>query len=176
MKFFAVLQMRSITEEAFSLNITPQKIAGALEKQLSTAFPGETVYIDLTPRDFDRPSNLVELTKIELDALSMGMAAVAIRYQYKITTFCEVDQVHDSHLPALDLRAVLVMSMFGSGYLKVDDRALKVVSCVANTESYDAAEVTITLSLTVDRSEFSLAEIYETMRELTARYDLKEEK
>ena len=82
MKFFAVLQMRSITEEAFSLNTTPQKIADALEKQLSTAFPGETVYIDLTPRDFDRPSNLVELTKIELDALSMGMAAVAIRYQY----------------------------------------------------------------------------------------------
>lgn len=157
------------------MNITPQKIVDALKAQLNAAFPGEAIYIDLTPQDFDRPSNLVELTKVELDALSMGMAAVTIRYQYKITTFCEVDQVHDSHLPTLDLRAILVMSMFGSGFLKVGDRALKVVGCVGNTSSYDAAEVSVTLSLTVDRSEFSPAEIYENMRDLTTRYDLKED-
>lgn len=154
----------------------PSDIQAALVERLKEAFPGEAVYTDLTPRDFERPSNLVELAGMELDALGTGLSAVQLRWRWRLTTFCQVDQVHDSHLPELDLRAMLVMSLFGAGYVRVKDRALKVTACTADTGSYDAAEVTAVLSLTVDRSEFAPSAVYETMRELSARCELKEEK
>ena len=154
--------------------IAPADIMAALRAALEGAFPGEPVYADVTPRNFDRPSNMVELTSMTLDALSMGRAAVGIQYQYKITTFCTVDEVHDSHLPALDLRAMLILGAFADGCLRVKDRAPKVVDCVANTSFYDCAEVALTLALTLDRSEFEPAEIHEIMRELETNLQTRE--
>ena len=132
-----------------------EKISEALQAHIQRFFPGEILYIDLAPQDFARPSNLLELVKAELDASSFGLAAVTFRYHYKITTFAVVDPVHDTHLPELDRRAVRLLSSFGAGYLRVGDRAPKVQSCTADTSSYDAAEITVVLSLTVDRSDLT---------------------
>lgn len=157
------------------MKITPEKIQAAVKKRVEEAFPGETVYEDLVGRSFARPCNLVELTRIELDPLSLGAAAVSLRCQYKLTTFCQVDEVHNSHLPVLDLRAMLLLAAFAPGYLRVEDRALKVQACTAETGLYDAAEVTLTLALTVDRREFLPEELYELMKDITIRYTVKEE-
>ena len=46
------------------MNITPEQIGAALAARVEEAFPGETVYQDITPRDFARPSNLVVLEKV----------------------------------------------------------------------------------------------------------------
>lgn len=83
------------------MNITPEQIGAALAARVEEAFPGETVYQDITPRDFARPSNLVVLEKVELDPASFGLAAVELCFQWKLTTFAKVDEVHDSHLPEL---------------------------------------------------------------------------
>ena len=74
--------------------ILPKDIQAAICAKLEEVFPGETVYQDLVQSGFTRPSNLVELGKISLDPLSLGNGAVSLRYEFKLTTFCEVDQVH----------------------------------------------------------------------------------
>ena len=157
------------------MTFTPAILQAAVAARLQETFPNEPVYEDATPRDFNRPSNLLELVKLDLDALSFVHVAVMIRYQYKITTFCVVDEVHDSHLPTLDLRAMMILGAFASGYVKVGDRAPKVSSLTANTSLYDAAEVMLTLTLPVDRSDFDPEALQPVMRDLTTRYVKKEE-
>lgn len=148
------------------MKITPKMMMDAVCDQIKAAFPGETLYQDLAPFEFKRPSNLVELTAVKLDPLGLGSGAVGLQYQYKITTFCEVDEVHDSHLPTLDLRAMTAMAAFAEGYIRVGDRAPKVTACTAKTEFNDCAEVLLTLSLSVDRSEFRPESILPIMEEL----------
>ena len=105
-----------------------------------------------------------------------GNGAVSLRYEFKLTTFCEVDQVHNSHLPTLDLRAMMIMGAFAAGYLKVADRAPKVTSLAADTSLYDAAEVHLVLTLTVDRKDFLPETLVEIMQTLNTRFvDKKEE-
>lgn len=157
------------------MNITPEQIGAALAARVEEAFPGETVYQDITPRDFARPSNLVVLEKVELDPASFDLAAVELRFQWKLTTFAKVDEVHDSHLPELTARAMALLALFGQGYVKVADRALKVRSATADTGGYDAAEVSVVLTLTVDRGEFTPGEMLDIMRALNTRFETKEE-
>lgn len=157
------------------MDITPQKISAAIAQALEETFPGETVYHDIVRRDFARPSSLVVLEKVELDPASFGLAAVELRFQWKLTTFAKVDEVHDSHLLELTARAMALLALFGQGYVKVADRALKVRSATADTGGYDAAEVTAALTLTVDRGEFTPGEMLDIMRALNTRFETKEE-
>lgn len=155
------------------MNITTEMMTDAVSARVETAFPGETLYRNLAPVGFERPSNMVELTGIKLDPLGFGPGAVDLQYQYKITTFCVVDEVHDSHLPTLDLRAMAIMAAFAQGYVKVGNRAPKVTACTAKTELYDCAEVLLTLSLSVDRIEFCPETIWPVMEHLNARVVMK---
>lgn len=68
-----------------------------------------------------------------------------------------------------------LLALFGQGYVKVADRALKVRSATADTGGYDAAEVTAALTLTVDRGEFTPGEMLDIMRALNTRFETKEE-
>ena len=45
--------------------ITPQDIMERLKELAEEAFPGEPVYLDLTPSDFERPSTLIALEDFE---------------------------------------------------------------------------------------------------------------
>lgn len=154
--------------------IVPADIAAALRETLEAAFPGEPVYEDVTPRDFERPSNLLELTGIALDP-GYGCGAAELRFAYLITTFSQVDEVHDSHLPLLDLRAMTALAAFGAGYVKTGDRALKVETLKADTSNYDSAAVTLELSLAVDRGGFAPEEIWPLMEILHLKTNDKEE-
>lgn len=149
--------------------ITPVQIKAAAKALLEEAFPGEPVYLDLTPRDFRRPCNLLEVVKTELDPQGLGRGTVGLRWQLKITTFCQVDEVHDSHLPTLDLRAMLLLGAFAQGYVKVENRAPKVTACTADTSLYDCAEVTLILALAVDRADFAPEELLPLMEQLTLK-------
>lgn len=148
-------------------------ITQAIVERMEGVFPGETVYTDLVPRDFERPCNMVELVGLGLDPLTYGLSGVDLLYQYRITTFSTVDEVHASHLPVLDLRAMLVMGAFGSGFIQVKDRAPKVRSIEADTSFFDCVPVTLTLALTLDRADFTGPELYELMKRLEMRTNLK---
>ena len=71
--------------------ILPADVTEAVVERVKEAFPGETVYTDLTPRDFERPCNMVELVSLGLDPLSYGQSGVDLLYKIKITTFSTVD-------------------------------------------------------------------------------------
>lgn len=150
------------------------EITAAIAAQVEKAFPGEKVYTDLAPRDFERPSNMVELAGVSMDPLSYGPSGVDFLFKYKITTFSEVDEVHASHLPVLDLRAILVLGAFAAGYVRVKDRAPKVRGAEADTSFFDCAAVTLTLALTINRSEFTEPELYELMKEFELKINAKE--
>lgn len=150
-------------------------ITAAIEAKIKEAFPGEAVYTDLVPRDFQRPCNMVELIGVGLDALTYGLSGVDMLYQYQITTLSTVDEVHASHLPVLDLRAMLVLGAFGSGYIRVKDRAPKVRSIEADTSFFDCVPVTLTLALTLDRADFVGPELYELMQNLEMQVRVKKE-
>ncbi len=150
--------------------ITPEILQAALVKRLEEVFPGEPVFEDVTRRDFQRPSNLAELQGVELDPLGLGQGAVLLRYRFKLTTFTQTDEVHDSHLPVLAARAMLILGAFAAGYLKAGDRAPKVVKLQADTSLYDCAEVSIAFELALDRREFAPEELYPIMQELGTRF------
>lgn len=155
--------------------ITPALVLGAIKERLEKTFPGETVYENLAPRDFQRPSNMVELLGMNLDAMGQGSGAVTLQYHVKITTYCEVDEVHDSHLPTLDLRCMAILGAFAAGYLRAGDRAPKITACTANTDGlYDFAEVRLTVSVAMDRSEFCPEEISPLMETLNLKFEVKE--
>lgn len=155
--------------------ILPADVTEAVVERLKEAFPGETVYTDLVPRDFERPSSMVELAGVSLDPLSFGLSGVDLLYKVKITTFSTVDEVHASHLPVLDLRAMLVLGAFAAGYIQVKDRAPKVRSMEADTSFFDCAVVTLTLALTLDRADFVGSELYELMQNLEMQVRVKKE-
>ena len=117
---------------------------------------------------------MVELIGVGLDPLTYGLSGVDMLYQYQITTLSTVDEVHASHLPVLDLRAMLVLGAFGSGYIRVKDRAPKVRSIEADTSFFDCVPVTLTLALTLDRADFVGPELYELMKQLEMKVRVKE--
>lgn len=51
-------------------------ITAVIEAKMKETFPGETVYTDLVPRDFQRPCNMVELIGVGLDPLTYGLSGV----------------------------------------------------------------------------------------------------
>ncbi len=152
--------------------ITSNDIIAAVSGAVEKLFPSEPVYENLVPQDFSRPCNLVELIGITLGELSPG--GVELLYTYRITDFVEVDERHNSHLPLLDLRTMLLVGLFAKGYLKAGDRALKVRSC-ATTHNLDFTETTVVFSLAYSRTDFDPAAVLPTMEQLTLQTNTKED-
>lgn len=152
--------------------ITPNEITTAVSGAMEALFPGEPVYENLVPRNFERPSNLVELTGIALGEVSPG--GVELLYNYRITDFVEVDERHNSQLGVLDLRTMLLVGMIAKGYLQVKDRALKVRSC-ATSHNLDYTETAVRLSLRYGRDEISPAAVVPLMESLTLMTKTKED-
>lgn len=152
--------------------LTPTEITAALKRAAEALFPGEQVYENLVPRNFTRPSNLVELTGIALGEGSPG--GVELLYTYRITDFVEVDERHNSQLGALDLRTMLLVGMLAKGYLQVGNRALKVRSCVTE-HGCDYTETVVKLSLNYGRAELGPVELLPLMRQLDLNTSLKED-
>lgn len=153
--------------------ITPSDIQAAIIARLQNTFPGEQIYEDLTPRHFKRPSNMVELSRITAE--QAGSSIVKFLFQYKINTFAEVDEIHNTHLAVLDFRSMMILTAFSDPRIAVGERAPAIVSCVADTSSFDYATVTLTVSHTYDRSELTPEEIYPIMEDLALRTKTKED-
>ena len=70
---------------------------------------------------------------------------------------------------------MLVLGAFGSGYIRVKDRAPKVRSIEADASFFDCVPVTLTLALTLDRADFVGSELYELMQNLELQVRAKKE-
>lgn len=132
--------------------ITPNDILQKLADMVGEQFPGEKVYQNLTPKDYERPSNLVMYSGGKVD-VGFGCQAVELRLTYTIATFVPVDAYNHSDTEALHIRQMLLIGMLIPGYINVKDRAPKVGEVkLESTFEYDS--VTVTFHIALDRSEF----------------------
>lgn len=132
--------------------LTPNDILDRLEELVRENFPGETVYRDLTPEDFERPSNLIVLDSCK-GQINFGTKVVELWPVVTLTTFVLVDEYYHSHLAALHLRQMTLTGLFLPGYIKVGDRAPHVDE-VSLDGGFDYDTVTATLRYTLSRSDF----------------------
>lgn len=133
--------------------ITNNDIANAIAALVEQAFPGEPVYRDYTPANFERPSNLLELSGGKFYP-NFGCGSVEIRPQFTLTTFVKVDPYHQQDDMELTRRQMLLLGLFLPGYIRVGDRAPHVLDEGELNNGLDYASVTVTLSYTLDRQEF----------------------
>ena len=133
--------------------ITNNDIADAVEALVKKAFPGEPVYRDYTPADFQRPSNLVEISGGKFHP-NFGCGTVELRPKITLTTFTNVDPYHQQDDQELTRRQMALLGLFLSGFVKVKDRAPHVLDEGEMENGLDYAAITVPLSYTLDRREF----------------------
>lgn len=133
--------------------ITNNDISDAIAALVEQAFPGEPVYRDYTPADFQRPSNLVELSGGKFYP-NFSCGSVEIRPIFTLTTFVKVDPYHQQDDLELTRRQMLLLGLFLPGYVKVRDRAPHVLDEGELNNGLDFAGITVTLSYVLDRQEF----------------------
>ena len=151
--------------------ITNNDIANAIIALVKQKFPGEPVYHDFTPAGFQRPSNLVELSGGKFYP-NFSCGTVEIRPKFTLTTFVEVDPYHRQDDMELTRRQMLLLGLFLPGYIRVGDRAPKVLDGGELNNGLDFAGVTVTLSYTLDREEFMELQQLPEMGELHIRQEV----
>nr|WP_325303065.1 hypothetical protein [uncultured Dysosmobacter sp.] len=150
--------------------IYPQDIMDALAALIRDKFPGEEVYMDRVPVDFKRPSTLVELGQPWKTDIHMGTQAIELRPVITMTTFVVVDEYHHSHLRELNRRQMVLTGLLLPGYIRVQDRAPKVVGLELEG-GWDFAAAKATFSYTLSRADFETIPQAPVMEDLHTRME-----
>ena len=151
--------------------ITNNDIADAIAALVEKAFPGEPLYRSYTPTDFQRPSNLVEISGGKFFP-NAGCSSVELRPQITLTTFTKVDPYHQQDNMELGRRQMMLLGLFLPGYVKVKDRAPHVLEEGKMENGLDFAAVTVTLSYMLARQEFMELQRAEDMGALHIRQEV----
>lgn len=133
--------------------ITPSDIFDQLKKLVGEEFPGETIYEELVPKNFDRPSTLIVLESCTGD-VAFGCNAVEIQATFSLTTYVPVDEYYHSHLAALHLRQMRILKLLLPGFIKVGERAPKVQGKIELDGGFDFDTIKVTYGYTLDRNDF----------------------
>lgn len=133
--------------------ITNNDVLDAIAARVEQAFPGEKLYRDHTPAGFERPSNLVELSGGKFFP-NAACGAVELRPKFTLTTFVPVDAYHQQDDQELARRQMTLLGLFLPGYIRVKDRAPRVLDEGEMDNGMDFAAVTVTLSYTLSRQDF----------------------
>ena len=108
------------------------EVTEAINGLIAEAYPNDTVYVNLIAKDFARPSTLIELLDVERTDASRN--TIAVKAEYAITCFCEVDGHYSSDTQAITERQAKVMGLLARGYIRVSDRSLRVAAASGGTE------------------------------------------
>lgn len=95
-----------------------------INRLLVEKYPEHTVYMDVCPKDFDRPSFLIELITIRQSPVNKGTIREIV--YFGIAYFDETDEYLNSSTENLLTVQQNILNLFKSGYIKVDDRAIAV--------------------------------------------------
>lgn len=130
------------------------KIRDEINKLLVKIYPTLTVYIDKVPKDFERPSFLIEYVTSNQDSISKDTLKEQIFYT--ITYFSQVDEYYNTD--KMDLHSVLVevLKIFRVGYIEVENRAITI-----NASSGGSNENEIYIDLQLEYFEDRLEEVEE---------------
>lgn len=156
--------------------ITPNEYGDAIEALLAEAFPGEKVYREIVPENFERPCNEIECVGFTAGA-QISAGAIDTEVKMVVRTFVPVDEYHNSQFSGLYRRAMTILGLFARGYIKVSDpdtaarRAPKVTAAGVPVTGKDFAEVQLSFRLQLARADFAPAEVLPVMEELHMKLD-----
>lgn len=151
--------------------ITNNDIKDAVAALVVEKFPGEPVYRDYTPADFQRPSNLLEISGGKIYP-NFSCGSVELRPKITLTTFVNVDPYHQQDGDELTRRQMILLGLFLPGYIRVGDRAPHVLDEGEMENGPDFAAITVTLSYILDRNEFMELQQAENMATLHIRQEV----
>lgn len=118
--------------------IKQNDIITAINIVLVASYPDYKVYVQRCPKDFKRPSFLLE--NVRTSRRDINRTTVEKTVYFKITCFINVDEYYRSDTDALSEIQEAVMQLFSVGHVIVGDRAIKVQSSTGGNE-YDRAYV-----------------------------------
>lgn len=152
--------------------ITPNDMMDRLKELVEGAFPGEPVYLDLTPSGFERPCTLIVLEDFEGE-VNFSTGGIEMRPVFTMTAFVPVDEFHHSHLAELHRRQTKLAGLLLPGYIRVGDRAPKVAKPIKLGGGYDYDAVTVTFSYTLSRKDFMEQEQAPLMEHVQIREEVR---
>jgi hypothetical protein len=130
--------------------IKQSDILTAINRMIGAAFPNYTVYINACPKDFARPSFLLKYIKLsQTDATRFTVEKTV---SITITCFVSVDKHDRSDMDELANLQDQVIQLFLPGYIKVGDRALKVLSSTGGIDP-DRAYIDLEFNFFDDRTD-----------------------
>ena len=100
------------------------KIQDEINKLLVKKYPNFTVYINKIPQDFERPSFAIEFIRNSLEEVNKGI--IRETDYFTITYFAELDDYYNTDKFNLQNVLLNIQRVFRSGYIKIEDRAIKV--------------------------------------------------
>ena len=127
-------------------------IMEAVEKGLNRLYPGEPVYWDYLPKDFKRPCFALECPRTA--GTDLNAALVRREADILVTCMVKTDAYGDSSRKELTRRQMTLLGLFLPGYIRVKDRAPRVLDQGEMDNGMDFAAVTVTLSYTLIRQDF----------------------
>ncbi len=137
--------------------ITLNDVLDALETKVHEVLPADkAIHRNLLPKNAERPCSLLECEGATVNQVNAGLYELAIAV--KITALTMTDERHYSHLDDLYTKMMALLGIFSDGFLRVEDRALKVQSC-GGTSDYDFAEVNATLAVTLAKEDLEAGSI-----------------
>lgn len=104
--------------------ITQKDIYEAINRCIAQAFPGHTVYDNENPKDFKRPSFMIEYVRTSWN--DTNSRTIEKTSYFTITCFTPVDQYGRSNVHELVKLQEDTLQLFAKGYITVGDRAIKV--------------------------------------------------
>ncbi|MBE5056227.1 hypothetical protein INF37_09480 [Pseudoflavonifractor sp. DSM 107456] len=110
---------------------------------ISAAFPGEPIFVDRLPKDFQRPSFALELQKEAFADLNIALVQKTVTVL--VTGFVAVNAYYDSSREELNRRQDRLMELFAGPSIRVDDRH-PTVTANKGTGAPDFCEVQVTFS------------------------------
>jgi hypothetical protein len=122
--------------------VKQKDILQAINRMLIAVYPDYTIYIQDCPKDFDRPSFMIEF--VRTNQIDVSRTTIEKTVYYTITCFTIIDEYYRSDPEELaDLQETILQKLL-IGYLLVGDRALKVK---ASTGGLDPDRAYIDLQL-----------------------------
>lgn len=127
-----------------------QDIVDAINAQLVKKFPKAAAYISACPKEFRRPSYLIQNPNVYRTDASRH--TVYIEADFMITYFAEVDSRYIMNIEKLREAQAGILELFSCGYITVGDRRLKVAGSEGETSLTDTT-VDLKVSYFDDREE-----------------------
>lgn len=138
-----------------------------VNRLLVQKYPDYTVYIDLCPKHFERPSFLIEL--VTVTQKPVNSKTIQEKVYFTITCFDTTDDY--SHSDTVSLLAVQqgVLDIFRQGYIKVEDRSIE-VKASSGGRNFDMAYIDLQFEYYEDRSQVKddmplMKNVYTTIKE-----------